>query len=427
MAITVEQQPDSAYVHPAWNLIEYIFSSTNTAQSGFKIVAKLYRDPAGTNELVKTWNLETRPGTTDHYLDIALTVRSFIEDTYSVPDGDTVDQASQDLETFRINYQEYYSDALQGSAANTNIITVSRQAFPFKDWLDDSYQNYQIDRDTGVASYKQLLQGFDNTTNTATGTTAPTISAADQFARIMSDQRLQIRHINKAAGGLDGMRFYVALYDSSYSITHQDYIAINTNEDKIYSMDCGPGQLSAHTWVGVGFTPASDDKYMAIWIVNGSDLEPNSAARLYQIDWTPCEAYTNYEVHWLNRYGGFDSWVFTKRSKHDTMVMQSKFKNQAVPITSSATAHKTHQRRVQPFHTQLKETWTMNTRNLRQWEYEGMRDLLTSPEIYILIDSSWYSITLTNLNRIRNYRTEESGVFNMTIEFEIDLSEERQW
>jgi hypothetical protein len=53
MAITIQDQPTTTYIRPAFAPIEYLVSSDNTAQSGFKIVCKVYLNPTGANTLNK--------------------------------------------------------------------------------------------------------------------------------------------------------------------------------------------------------------------------------------------------------------------------------------------------------------------------------------------------------------------------------------
>ena len=145
---------------------------------------------------------------------------------------------------------------------------------------------------------------------------------------------------------------------------------------------------------------------------------------LFEIDWTPCEAYDNYEVHWCNRYGGFDSWVFDRRSRSQTEVIQNVYKNDPFDISSPTPT--TTGRYVKPNFTQLAETYDLNSRNLKTWEYEGLKDLLTSPEIYIKVGTAFYSATVQEKQTYQNYKQSDS-IFNMNVKLKIDNNEQRQW
>jgi hypothetical protein len=123
MAITIQDQPTTTYIRPAFAPIEYLVSSDNTAQSGFKIVCKVYLNPSGANTLISTQQISVRPSTTQAILSIQDVVKSFVPISYSVPEGDTVGLITDTLNDFKVTFQEYYDSALQGSVVASNVIS----------------------------------------------------------------------------------------------------------------------------------------------------------------------------------------------------------------------------------------------------------------------------------------------------------------
>ena len=83
MAITIQDQPTTTYVLPAFAPIEYLLSSTNTAQAGFKIVCEVYLNPTGANTLISTQQISVRPLTTQAILSIQDVVKSFVSIEYN--------------------------------------------------------------------------------------------------------------------------------------------------------------------------------------------------------------------------------------------------------------------------------------------------------------------------------------------------------
>lgn len=427
MAITINSQPDANGAHPAWNKIEYLVNSSNTAQSGFKIVCKVYDDPNGTNTLIQQLDLYTRPGTTKVYVDIHQILQSYIEDTYSILSGDSVDAQNQDLMEVGVSFQEYYSGALQGSATDASDIWIWRASFSLAQWIDGAFIDWQLNTAAVTNQTANLLNGFDNVI-AVTGSTNPTLSAANKFLKMKSGQKQQIRYLSDTRGSTPSLRIYVALYDSSFNVTDSDYIDQGAiAEGKLYSLDIGTSELSGHTWVGTGLTPTSTDKYMAVWIYSSTASIALTSAKLFELDWDACFGYTNYEVHWLNRYGGFDSYTFNNRSIYKTEVKQSTYKNDAIEISGTSIVNTTSKRNVIPFFTKLKENYEINSNNLKQWEYEGMRDLLTSPEVYIILNGDFYSATIMDNKQITNFRDEDGEVYQMSFKLQIDTNETRQW
>jgi hypothetical protein len=166
---------------------------------------------------------------------------------------------------------------------------------------------------------------------------------------------------------------------------------------------------------------------MVLNLTNTTGGVTSSSAKCFEWVSEVCTGFTPYEVHWLNRYGGFDSWTFTSKSKINTELTQATFKNDADEILSSTIVKNTYKRFVQPFHTQQKETYSLNSQNLYGWEYEGMEDLKKSPEVYLKLNGNFYSVTVKGNSTIRNHRAEEGDIFNMSINLTLDNSEQRQW
>ncbi len=70
MALTIQDQPTTNIPEPSFAPIEYLVSSTNTTESGFKVVASLFTDPSGDNTKIATLQLNTIPSATQVVTDI---------------------------------------------------------------------------------------------------------------------------------------------------------------------------------------------------------------------------------------------------------------------------------------------------------------------------------------------------------------------
>jgi hypothetical protein len=66
MAITIQDQPSTTYVRPAFAPIEYLLKTDTdlTIVGGFKIICKVYFDPTGANTLISTQQISIKPLTT---------------------------------------------------------------------------------------------------------------------------------------------------------------------------------------------------------------------------------------------------------------------------------------------------------------------------------------------------------------------------
>ena len=425
MAITINQEPDFLFVRPGWNKIQYLLNSSQSTQSGFKIVCKVYLE----TDVVQVLNLEKIPESTKIYVAAQDIIQTYINDTYSILNGDSVGFQEQGLSRFKLSFQEYYNGALQGSVVDSDDIYVNRSAYSRSEWIKGEFAQWQIATDATDNSFGKFLNGFNNEMTTTAF--EPVINGSMNFLKMHFGQRQQLRFILDAKSpSLSNLEIELVYYNENFVKTNSNFInGLSFDVGKMYSFDIGSGQIGNHAWFNQdNMTPRSGiDKYMAIYFRNNTLSKTASIVKLFE--WVPevCSGYTPYEVHFLNKYGGFDSYTFTAKSRIDTNVNQATFKNQATDISGIAIVDKTSKRFIQPFHTQLSEMYTLNSQTLREWEYNGLKELLTSPEIYVVIDGDFYSVVVEGNKTIRNYRTEEGETFNLKVRFKLDNSELRQW
>ena len=65
MAIEIQDQPTTTLVRPAFSPIDFLLNTNTTQpQTGFKIVCKVYLDPAGDNILISTQQVYLIPSKT---------------------------------------------------------------------------------------------------------------------------------------------------------------------------------------------------------------------------------------------------------------------------------------------------------------------------------------------------------------------------
>jgi hypothetical protein len=351
-------------------------------------------------------------------------------DTYSLLSGSTVDIASETQTEIMVTFQEFFNGSVQGSVTTADTLYAWRSSYSRVQWINGDFIDWQLLSLQVVDTDNHFLNGWDNEIP-VTGITSPVLNATLNLKKQIFNQKEQLRFIRDVSGSDLNAKLYAVVYDNDFVVTRKAFInlgALNINE--LLSLDIQPDNLDIHTWTmvtGADMALTSSDVYVAYWIVDDAIPVALTQAKLFKIDWGPCVGYTNYEVHWVNRFDGFDSWVFQAKSMINTSVVQETFKNEAVELSGSSVVNVTSKRFVQPFHTQLADNYTLNTRNLRQWEYEGLRDLITSPEIYMLLDGNFYSVVVERNEVVRNFRDEEGRVFNLKIVLKLDNSEQRQW
>ncbi len=423
MAITFVNQPDSDYKYPAWNDINYTITSSNTTEDGFKVVAKVYVSTL----LKQTYNLYVYPDTTRAYLNINKVVQNFITDDYEGKKASPSIANSQTLNDVYVTFQEYYDGSLQGSLATSDTIYCWRSAFPPVFMKDLDFNRWQLYSGLSANdSELKMLTGFANVIEGTQGITPPTIALNSNILKIREGQRFYLRFIRDSTAISLNAQIRIGLYDSDGLQTHSDVKSmVGLSNTDMQSFSIGTDDLDDHSWL-TGFTLDSDDKYLALEITEQTYSETYNY--LFEYDWTPCNAYETFEVHWLNRYGGFDSWVFDRNSNKQINVIQESHKVNPFDITSPT--YDPSSRYVKPHFTQLSETIEMNTQNLKAWEYQGLRDLFTSPEIYVKVATEYsnYFVSAVVLdNQVVQRKRTQDGIFNVNVKLKIDNSEQRQW
>ena len=419
MALTIQDQPTTNIPEPSFAPIEYLVSSTNTTESGFKVVASLFTDPSGDNTKIATLQLNTIPSATQVVTDIQNIIQSFVSSDYSVLAGDTVDISQSALKDFKIAFQEYYSGALQGSAVSGNTFDSWNSSPKYIEWADLSgrtkgYQNWSIE-DNSAETDKEFLNGFEQQAEWFN------LSSANNFLKVRTEQKYQASWIMRQNLS-DTYKIYLQTLDSTFTtILSTTMTAANTAG--LYTLDVGASEIASHTWVT---TPVMTNvKYYALRIINFTQDVWVTKTIMFEID--DCEnTYTDFELHYLNRKGGYDSFTFSGKSNQTTSINKNFAKYNTRTIGVSSITHNTYAQRKRAFHTGLSDSYRLNSRLLKDFEVKGLEDLFSSPEVYWKYDDNFVSVNVTN-NTFEHAKSENGQVYSMEVTMEIDNSDKRQW
>jgi hypothetical protein len=147
---------------------------------------------------------------------------------------------------------------------------------------------------------------------------------------------------------------------------------------------------------------------------------------LYEIDWTPCSRFDSYEIHWLNRLGGWDSWIFNKRSRHSTEIERQGYNPTFLPISGSTISRNSYDITGRNYVVSTKENYILNSNYLKAWELEGLEDLITSPSVYWNSSDGFVNIAIKEPNVFEHKTNTVDKLFNLSFAFEIDNQDIRQ-
>jgi hypothetical protein len=419
MALTIQDQPTTNIPEPSFAPIEYLVSSTNTTESGFKVIASLFTDPTGDNTKIATLQLNTIPTATQVVTDIQNIIQSFVTSDYSVLTGDTTDILQSALKDFKIAFQEYYSGALQGSAVSGNTFDSWNSSPKYIEWADLSggtkdYQNWSIE-DASAETDKEFLNGFEQEAEWFN------LDNTNNFLKVRTTQKYQASWIMRQNLS-DTYKIYLQTLDSTFTtILSTTMTAANTAG--LYTLDVGASEIASHSW---GTTPVMTNvKYYALRILNFTEDVWATKTIMFEID--DCDkSYTDFELHWLNRKGGWDSFTFDGKSNQTTNITKNFAKYNTRTIGASSITHNTYAQRKRAFHTSITDNYRLNSRLLKDFEVEGLEDLFSSPEVFWKNGSNFMAVNVTG-STFEHAKSENGQVYSMEVSMEVDNSDKRQW
>jgi len=412
MAITIEDQPTATLIRPAFAPIDFLLSSGNTAEAGFKIVCKVYLSPAGANTLISTQQVYTIPAKTQAVFKVQDVIKSYVTSVYSVIDGDTVDLIETTLPNFAVTFQEFYDGALKGSVVTSNTFSAWYSSPTYVEFAANDWHEWQVS--TGDVR-KEFLNNYGNQVYKFSG-----FNANDNWLKVSPTQKFQISWLLKATSTID---IELETFTSAFVSVVSTKMTEASKAIGEYALDVGAAQLAAHTWNAT--VDMTNVKYYALTIFETFDQDQEVKTILFEVD--SCTTnYTPYELHWLNRKGGYDSMVFDGKSTETTDINKSFAKYANSDISGTSLDYKTSNQRTRAFHTGIKTQYKINSRLLKDFEMVGMQDLYTSPEVYWLSPDGFINVN-TEMKTFERMKSEDGQVYSVELTMTVDNSDERQW
>jgi hypothetical protein len=189
--------------------------------------------------------------------------------------------------------------------------------------------------------------------------------------------------------------------------------ALSTNEMQLFNV--APAAINAAV---SGFIST----YITYYTVefNTTNITGDS---IYRFNIT-CEAkYDVYTIHFLNRFGGFESKDFSKVSRRRIEIDKKDYGKAAYTVDSSGIPKyyndkKVYQETVATYASAWTEKLVLNSDLLTDVEYTWLEDLILSPLAYIQIGDYFYPIKITDNNyEPKKYINDDLTNLTLNIEF----------
>lgn len=169
---------------------------------------------------------------------------------------------------------------------------------------------------------------------------------------------------------------------------------------------------------------SDDEEYFEVQFTSNTN-------RLLTFD-LKCEPkHTVYSLHFLNRFGGFESRDFTKLSRKLLDIEKKDFGKLPYAVNASGEVSYYNPNNVynetrSVYASQYKEKMTLNTDVLTDGEYTWLGDLILSPMVYIEMDGYFIPIVISR-NNYEFKKAVNDRVTNLTLEIEFGDSFNAQY
>lgn len=455
MALTINQQPSTTRFVPVHNPIEYLVSSTSTSQPNFKLSCKiLYAPPTITPFIeIKELMYDVIPSTAFVISEIQKLIGNTYVDQSSVLLTQTtgivaVSPMGQNTAETKVVFQEFYSSSptsaptYQGSQASGASIYTWNAAFKYREWVANDWHDYTIIQDGDNvqrnAKAKTVFPNYiENATFSDTSSSQYPINLNRnmRFKKITPDEFLSISYqIRGTTSNQFIHNWYFYDNDIAPRTSTPQYVRSLNNASNLRAsfiqtfsteiLGTASSSLWNNTFVTSQFT-RDNVKYISFSVIRGTDTpgvwRPATAVYLYEIDWDACSKYDSYEIHWLNHLGGWDSWVFDKRSNKQVIVDRAMYvQPRTRRISSNTIVHDQYARKKGQFYTGISERYEVNSDLLKDWEYDGLLDMLQSPNVYWKHpDYGFIAINILEQDTINIPRQLNDKAYNINFVFEV--------
>jgi hypothetical protein len=143
-----------------------------------------------------------------------------------------------------------------------------------------------------------------------------------------------------------------------------------------------------------------------------------------KIPYSTCTNYDSYRLHFLNKFGGFDSVTFDRVSRVNEEIERKSFKK-LYGSTSGRWSYNTYDRGITNYDTAIKDRLVLNSDWLTESEYAWLEELVSSPEVYWDNGNELWAVNITDSNYEKK-KVVNDKLFNLTIAVEITQKRYRQ-
>jgi hypothetical protein len=366
MAVTIYDEPQD--ISPAGNPLMFTFSSDETGQDNFSFIIEVYVNAS----LHSTHQVFRQFGTLSKF-DCSGILASTLLNLEITTDFEF--DATNSMSTYAIVvYEKYGNPAITQASATSSTLKAFNGALRHQDFIDWDYTIY----DPNQTQDAVFLTDF------------PTSQKA--FCGI--EENFYLGYFEES--GIAGVSFIIDLYDINGVVTSGDSFGLTSTEFNI--LNVGPVAISAASPV-LTITDFSSDCYYYEFRVDVGGLSQVGPFRIY-VD-KDCKRYETRRLHWLNKYGVWDSFTFSLVSIDSSTVQSYGYQREKGIWDGTSYTYPLYQGEKTTFAKTASDQLVLNSdfikQEVQQWLVRGLYE---SPVVYLEVENGteFEPVNVTNSN-----------------------------
>ena len=370
MAVTIYDEPQ--LISPAGNPLMFTFSSDETGQDNFSFIIEVY-----VNSVLHSTHQVFRQFGTLSKFDCSGILASTLSSPLIV-DGTLTTFYDSAINEYNIIVYEKYGAT---PAIQANATSSTRYAFNgslrHQDWIDFDYQDHNADTNNSTTPIT-FLSDFP--------------SGNKFFCGLEERMFLGIFCLDT------GVNLRVRLYNSSNTQIATDLVALTLSD--LIVIDASPSTIISETSITQGnFDAAAYYTIEARPTGAGANLGASQAFRI-DID-TECKRYETRRLHWLNKYGVWDSFTFSLVSIDSSTVQSNGYQREKGVWDNTSYTYPLYQGEKTTFAKTASDQLILNSdfikQDVQQWLVRGLYE---SPVVYLEVEdgTEFEPVNVTNSN-----------------------------
>ena len=380
MAITLYDEPQ--LIAPAGNPLVFTFSSDQTAQPNFSYVVELYIDSTLrlTQEVFRQFNTMGR-------IDVSEAVQS---ELINMPPTTNLEfDATDAMVTYAIIvYEKYGTTPVTQASVTSSTLKAFNGALEYKNWINWDYEIY----DPNMTQDAVFLTDFPTTKKALCG----------------MYENFYLGYFEQSGVAICDLNIY--LYDIQGNIIANDSITLTFTD--FYILNVGPQVIIANTSITQN---DFDDCYKYEAGVSVQGVSFVGPFNIYMdLD---CKRYDTYRLHWLNKYGVFESFTFSLVSIEESSIQSYGYQRDPGVWNNTSYEYTTNVGQMINFAKTKTEKLTLNSdwinQDVQHWLINSLYD---SPVVYLEVPygSGFEPVKVTN-STYQNKNRRRDGLIQETV------------